>query len=39
LHEVATERETTNAHAESLDGKAGVNLGCSGVLVGLGATA
>ncbi len=28
-----------NAHAESLDGKAGVVLGFAGVLVGLGATA
>ncbi|MHB8499168.1 MAG: hypothetical protein ACYDES_14535 [Acidimicrobiales bacterium] len=28
-----------NAHAESLDGRAGVVLGFAGVLVGLGATA
>jgi hypothetical protein len=38
LTQVATERETMNAHAESLDGKAGVVLGFAGVLVGLGAT-
>jgi hypothetical protein len=37
--QVASERETMNAHAESLDGKAGVVLGFAGVLVGLGATA
>lgn len=37
--QVASEREATNAHAESLDTKAGVVLGFSGVLVGLGATA
>lgn len=37
--QVARERETMNAHAESLDTKAGVVLGFSGVLVGLGATA
>ena len=39
LAQVASERETMNAHAESLDGKAGVVLGFAGVLVGLGATA
>jgi len=39
LGQVATERETMNAHAESLDGKAGVVLGFAGVLVGLGASA
>ena len=39
LDQVATERETMNAHAESLDTKAGVVLGFAGVLVGLGATA
>jgi len=39
LAQVVAERETMNAHAESLDGKAGVVLGFSGVLVGLGATA
>jgi hypothetical protein len=38
LRQVAAERETMNAHAESLDGKAGVVLGFAGVLVGLGAT-
>lgn len=37
--QVVAERETMNAHAESLDGKAGVVLGFAGVLVGLGATA
>jgi hypothetical protein len=37
--QVASERETMNAHAESLDTKAGVVLGFAGVLVGLGATA
>jgi hypothetical protein len=37
--QVATERETLSGHAESLDAKAGVVLGFSGVLVGLGATA
>ncbi|GEM_PF-6046501 len=37
--QVAAERETLNAHAESLDGKAGVVLGFACVLVGLGATA
>jgi hypothetical protein len=37
--QVASELETMNAHAESLDGKAGVVLGFAGVLVGLGATA
>ncbi len=39
LAQIASERETMNAHAESLDGKAGVVLGFAGVLVGLGATA
>ncbi len=39
LAQVVAERETMNAHAESLDGKAGVVLGFAGVLVGLGATA
>jgi len=39
LAQVAAERETMNAHAESLDSKAGVVLGFAGVLVGLGATA
>jgi hypothetical protein len=39
LDQVAAERETMNAHAESLDTKAGVILGFAGVLVGLGATA
>jgi len=38
LAQVAAERETINAHPESLDGKAGVVLGFAGVLVGLGAT-
>jgi hypothetical protein len=37
--QVASERDTMNAHAESLDAKAGVILGFAGVLVGLGATA
>jgi len=37
--QVVSERETMNAHAESLDSKAGVILGFAGVLVGLGATA
>jgi hypothetical protein len=37
--QVASERETMNTHAESLDTKAGVVLGFAGVLVGLGATA
>jgi hypothetical protein len=37
--QVASERQTMNAHAESLDTKAGVVLGFAGVLVGLGATA
>jgi len=37
--QVATERTVLNDHAESLDTKAGVVLGFSGVLVGLGATA
>lgn len=39
LDQVASERETMNTHGESLDTKAGVVLGFSGVLVGLGATA
>lgn len=39
LERVASERETMNAHAESLDTKAGVILGFAGVLVALGATA
>jgi len=39
LDQVASERETMNTHAESLDTKAGVILGFAGVLVGLGATA
>lgn len=39
LEQVVSERETMNAHAESLDAKAGVVLGFAGVLVGLGATA
>ena len=39
LAQVAAERETINAHAESLDSKAGVVSGFAGVLVGLGATA
>ncbi len=39
LAQVVAVRETMNAHAESLDGKAGVVLGFAGVLVGLGATA
>ena len=37
--QVTSERQTMNAHAESLDTKAGVVLGFAGVLVGLGATA
>jgi 3-mercaptopyruvate sulfurtransferase SseA len=37
--QVASERETMNSHAESLDAKAGVVLGFAGVLVALGATA
>jgi len=37
--QVVAERETMNAHAECLDGKAGVVLGFAGVLVGLCATA
>lgn len=37
--QVTSEREGMNTHAESLDTKAGVVLGFSGVLVGLGATA
>ena len=36
---VMAERETMRAHGEGLDTKAGVVLGFSGVLVGLGATA
>ena len=39
MAQVASERETMSAHAESLDAKAGVVLGFAGVLVGLGATA
>jgi hypothetical protein len=39
MAQVVSERETMNAHAESLDTKAGVVLGFTGVLVGLGATA
>jgi hypothetical protein len=39
LDQVASEREMMNRHAESLDTKAGVVLGFSGVLIGLGATA
>lgn len=39
LDQVAKERETMNAHADSLDTRAGVILGFAGVLVGLGATA
>ena len=39
LEQVASERQTMNTHAESLDAKAGVVLGFAGVLVGLGATA
>jgi hypothetical protein len=39
INQVASERETTSAHAESLDTKAGVVLGFTGILVGLGATA
>lgn len=39
LERVVSERETMNAHAESLDAKAGVILGFAGVLVALGATA
>jgi hypothetical protein len=39
MDQVASEREAINAHAESLDTKAGVILGFTGVLVGLGATA
>ncbi len=39
LDQVASERELMNAHAESLDAKAGILLGFAGVLVGLGATA
>jgi hypothetical protein len=37
--QIASERATMNAHAESLDTKAGVVLGFAGILVGLGATA
>jgi hypothetical protein len=36
LAQVAAERETMNAHAESLDSKTGVVLGFAGVLVGPG---
>jgi hypothetical protein len=39
LAQVGSELQTMNNHAESLDTKAGVVLGFSGVLVGLGATA
>jgi len=39
VEQVTAERETMNAHAESLDTKAGVVLGFAGVLVGLRATA
>src|SRR5258708_1520715 len=39
MDQVASERATMNAHAESLDTKAGIVLGFTGVLVGLGATA
>ena len=39
LGQVASERATMDSHAESLDTKAGVVLGFTGVLVGLGATA
>lgn len=39
LEQVASERQTMNSHAESLDTKAGVTLGFAGILVGLGATA
>lgn len=39
LEQVASERETMSAHAESLDTKAGIILGFAGLLVGLGATA
>ena len=39
LDQVASERETMNAHADGLDAKAGVTLGFAGILVGLGATA
>jgi hypothetical protein len=39
MEQVASERATMNSHAESLDGKAGIVLGFTGVLVGLGATA
>ncbi len=39
LAQVVAEREAMNAHAESLDGRAGVVLGFSGILVGHGATA
>ena len=37
--QVGSERETLRAHGESLDAKAGIVLGFSGVLIGLGATA
>jgi hypothetical protein len=39
LDQVVSERQTVSDHAESLDTKAGVVLGFSGVVVGLGATA
>jgi hypothetical protein len=39
LDQVASERASLTGHVESLDVKAGVVLGFSGVLVGLGATA
>ena len=38
LNEVASKREAMKDHAESLDTKAGVILGFTGLLVGLGAT-
>jgi cytochrome c biogenesis protein CcdA len=39
LDQVASERATVSARADSLDTRAGVVLGFAGVLVGLGATA
>jgi hypothetical protein len=39
LEQVASERKTMDTHAESLETKAGVVLGFSGVMIGLGATA
>jgi prefoldin subunit 5 len=39
IDQVASERETMDTHAESLDTKAGVVLGFAGVLIGLGASA